>query len=142
MTPDTFLLHTFLLHMARVVRRCFLLGTNSVAGENYDHHKVWIEEQLIRLAFTTEPQRGTEKFLRFSKLVPFGSFLWVSVVRVVDRSAAGLRAAWYRRCHLRCAGQGVRQAVLPCGRQTYGLRNRRGLAGIAIIDEGVRKRCQ
>ena len=36
--------------MARVVRRCFLLGTDSVTGKNYDHRKVWIEEQLIRLA--------------------------------------------------------------------------------------------
>ena len=36
--------------MARVVRRCFLLGTDSVTGNNYDHRKVWIEEQLIRLA--------------------------------------------------------------------------------------------
>lgn len=36
--------------MARVVRRCFLLGTDSVTGKNYDHRKVWIEEQLNRLA--------------------------------------------------------------------------------------------
>ena len=36
--------------MARVVRRCFMLGTDSVTGKNYDHRKVWIEEQLIRLA--------------------------------------------------------------------------------------------
>ena len=35
--------------MARVVRRCYLLGTDSVTGKNYDHRKVWIEEQLIRL---------------------------------------------------------------------------------------------
>ncbi len=37
---------------------------DAVKGKNYDHHKVWIEEQLIRLAFTTEAQRGTEKFPR------------------------------------------------------------------------------
>ena len=91
--------------MERFVRRFFLLGTDSVTGMNYDHRKVWIEEQLNRLAFTTEPQRGTEKFLRFSKFVPFGSLLCVSVVRVVDRIAAGagVGTAWYRRGHFRCA---------------------------------------
>ena len=36
--------------MNRVVRRCFLLGDDSVTGKNYDHRKVWIEDQLRRLA--------------------------------------------------------------------------------------------
>ena len=36
--------------VARVVRRCFLLGTDSFTGKNYDHRKVWIEEQLNRFA--------------------------------------------------------------------------------------------
>ncbi len=36
--------------MNRVVRRCFLLGNDPVTGNNYDHRKVWIEEQLQRLA--------------------------------------------------------------------------------------------
>ena len=36
--------------MNRVVRRCFLLGNDPVTGRNYDHRKVWIEEQLQRLA--------------------------------------------------------------------------------------------
>ena len=36
--------------MNRVVRRCFLLGNDPVTGVNYDHRKVWIEEQLQRLA--------------------------------------------------------------------------------------------
>ena len=36
--------------MARVVRRCFLLGDDPVTGKNYDHRKLWIEEQLLRLA--------------------------------------------------------------------------------------------
>jgi hypothetical protein len=75
--------------MERVVRRFFLLGTDSVRGKNYDHRIVWTEEQLNRLAYTTEPQRVTEKFLRFSKFVPFGSLLCVSVVRVVVRIDAG-----------------------------------------------------
>ena len=35
---------------ARVVRRCFLLGNDPVTGKNYDHRKVWIEQQLQRLA--------------------------------------------------------------------------------------------
>ncbi len=34
----------------RIVRRCFLLGDDPVTGNNYDHRKVWIEEQLQRLA--------------------------------------------------------------------------------------------
>ena len=32
--------------MNRVVRRCFLFGTDPVSGKNFDHRKVWIEEQL------------------------------------------------------------------------------------------------
>ena len=36
--------------MNRVVRRCFLFGTDPVTGKNFDHRKVWIEEQLHRLA--------------------------------------------------------------------------------------------
>ncbi|MEI8020305.1 MAG: hypothetical protein WCH39_19040 [Schlesneria sp.] len=36
--------------MNRVVRRCFLLGNDPVTGRNYDHRKIWIEEQLHRLA--------------------------------------------------------------------------------------------
>jgi REP element-mobilizing transposase RayT len=36
--------------MNRVVRRCFLLGTDPVTGKNYDHRKQWIEDELQRLA--------------------------------------------------------------------------------------------
>ena len=36
--------------MNRTVRRCFLLGYDSVTGRNYDHRKVWIDEQLIHQA--------------------------------------------------------------------------------------------
>jgi hypothetical protein len=36
--------------MNRVVRRCFLLGTDPVTGKNFDHRKVWIEELLRRNA--------------------------------------------------------------------------------------------
>ncbi|WP_397570293.1 transposase [Schlesneria sp. T3-172] len=36
--------------MNRVVRRCFLLGTDSLTGKNYDHRKEWIEELLKRYA--------------------------------------------------------------------------------------------
>jgi hypothetical protein len=40
-----------ILHVTnRTVRRCFLLGTDPVSGKNYDHRKVWIEQQLERLA--------------------------------------------------------------------------------------------
>ena len=35
--------------MARVVRRCFLLGNDPLTGKNYDHRKLWIKEQLVRL---------------------------------------------------------------------------------------------
>ena len=34
----------------RVVRRCFLLGNDPVTGKNYDHRKIWIEDQLKHLA--------------------------------------------------------------------------------------------
>ena len=36
--------------MNRVVRRCFLLGNDPVTGKNFDHRKVWIEDQLRHLA--------------------------------------------------------------------------------------------
>lgn len=36
--------------MARVVRRCFLLGDDPVSGKNFDHRKLWIEQRLERLA--------------------------------------------------------------------------------------------
>ena len=32
--------------MNRVVRRCFLFGDDPVSGTNFDHRKVWIEDQL------------------------------------------------------------------------------------------------
>jgi hypothetical protein len=35
------------LHLvARVVRRCFLFGDDPITKKNFDHRKVWIEEQL------------------------------------------------------------------------------------------------
>ena len=34
----------------RVVSRCFLLGDDPVSGKNYDHRKLWLDEQLIHQA--------------------------------------------------------------------------------------------
>ncbi len=36
--------------MARTVRRCFLLGEDAVTGKNYDHRKLWIDDQLVHQA--------------------------------------------------------------------------------------------
>ena len=36
--------------MNRVVRHCVLVGDAPVSGKNYDHRKVWIEDDLRRLA--------------------------------------------------------------------------------------------
>jgi REP element-mobilizing transposase RayT len=36
--------------MNRVVRRCFLMGTDEATGKNFDHRKLWIEELLQKLA--------------------------------------------------------------------------------------------
>ena len=36
--------------MNRTVRRCFLMGDDSVSGKNFDHRKMWLDEQLIRQA--------------------------------------------------------------------------------------------
>ncbi len=33
--------------MNRVVRRCFLLGDDPVTEKNYDHRKLWIDDQLV-----------------------------------------------------------------------------------------------
>ena len=32
--------------MNRTVRRCFLLGDDPISGKNFDHRKVWMEDQL------------------------------------------------------------------------------------------------
>ena len=32
--------------MCRVVRRCYLFGTDPISGKCYDHRKLWIEQQL------------------------------------------------------------------------------------------------
>ena len=34
----------------RTVRRCFLLGDDAFSGKNFDHRKVWLDEQLIHQA--------------------------------------------------------------------------------------------
>ena len=34
----------------RTVRRCFLMGDDSVSGKNFDHRKVWIEQYLRQFA--------------------------------------------------------------------------------------------
>ena len=36
--------------MNRTVRRCFLPGDDRFSGKNYDHRKVWIDEQLMQQA--------------------------------------------------------------------------------------------
>ena len=36
--------------MNRVCRRCYLLGNDPVSGKNFDHRKIWIENELKRLA--------------------------------------------------------------------------------------------
>ena len=36
--------------MNRVVRKCFLMGTDKETGKSYDHRKAWIEGELRRLA--------------------------------------------------------------------------------------------
>jgi len=36
--------------MNRTVRRCFLLGNDQFTRKNYDHRKVWMDEELKRLA--------------------------------------------------------------------------------------------
>ncbi len=36
--------------MNRVVRRCFLFGDDPISGKNFDHRKVWIEDELKKQA--------------------------------------------------------------------------------------------
>ncbi len=46
-TPD----EVAIVHcIARVVRRCFLMGDDPVSGKNFDHRKRWVEELLERFA--------------------------------------------------------------------------------------------
>ena len=54
--------------MNRVVRRCFLFGDDPISGKNFDHRKVWIEDQL-RLAgrlFWNRPARLCDYAQSFS----------------------------------------------------------------------------
>jgi len=32
--------------MNRVVRRCFLFGNDPITGKNFDHRKIWIEDEI------------------------------------------------------------------------------------------------
>ncbi len=34
----------------RTVRRCFLLGNDPITGKNFDHRKLWMEDELAHLA--------------------------------------------------------------------------------------------
>ena len=34
----------------QTVRRCFLLGNDSISGKNFDHRKQWMESELVDLA--------------------------------------------------------------------------------------------
>ncbi len=36
--------------MNRTVRRCFLLGNDPLTGKNFDHRKIWLDEELKHLA--------------------------------------------------------------------------------------------
>ncbi len=46
-TPD----EVAIVHcIARVVRRCFLMGDDPFSGKNFDHRKRWVEELLERFA--------------------------------------------------------------------------------------------
>lgn len=36
--------------MSRTVRRCFLMGYDHISKKNYDHRKIWIEQQLANQA--------------------------------------------------------------------------------------------
>lgn len=36
--------------MNRVVRRCYLMGSDPVSGKNYDYRRAWIEELLVHFA--------------------------------------------------------------------------------------------
>ena len=48
--------------MNRVVRRCFLLGTDPLTGQNYDHRKVWIEDLFQHFAGCFRKIRGHSTF--------------------------------------------------------------------------------
>ena len=63
-----------ILHvMGRVVRRCFLFGFDPVSGKNFDHRKLWIEEQLktqaahfgidlLSMAILAKPLKKSQRF--------------------------------------------------------------------------------
>ena len=44
--------------MKRTVRRCFLMGDDPLTGKNFDHRKVWVENELKRLADALSQTQG------------------------------------------------------------------------------------
>ena len=43
--------------MNRTVRRCFRLGDDPVSGKNFDHRKLWVDEQSTRTFIRRSPHR-------------------------------------------------------------------------------------
>ena len=41
-TSDIAIVHV----ICRTVRRCFLMGYDKISRKNYDHRKLWIEQQM------------------------------------------------------------------------------------------------
>ena len=52
--------------MNRVVRRCFLLGTDPIPGQNYDHRKLWMEDLVAGKPQSVDDQRTQISQRRFN----------------------------------------------------------------------------
>ncbi|MEZ6132603.1 MAG: hypothetical protein R3C59_28385 [Planctomycetaceae bacterium] len=57
--------------MNRTVRRCFLLGDDPITGQNFDHRKQWLDDQLVQQAkyfgIDLENKRGRSSLSRGDK---------------------------------------------------------------------------
>ncbi len=103
--------------MGRVVRRCFLLGSDPVSGKNFDHRKLWIEQRLERLAATM----GID-LLAFSILSNHFHLVLRSrpdVVKTWDDSEVARR--WLQLCPVRCDTSGL--PLVPSEPELNSIRN-------------------
>ena len=88
--------------MNRTVRRCFLMGNDPLTGKNYDHRKVWMEQELERLAACF----GID-LLAFSILSNHFHLILRSRPDVVETwSDRDLAIRWLRLCPVRKDDQG------------------------------------
>jgi hypothetical protein len=91
--------------MNRTVRRCFLLGNDPFTGKNFDHRKIWLDDELKRLA----AQFGIDLLCQAILSNHFHLVLRSRPDVVAVWSDREVARRWLMLCPLRKDGQGQAQ---------------------------------